>query len=426
MKNINQRVFDTCFELWVSRHKMLNLRERLKRYTYGDQWGDSILTPEGETISESEWIMRTGRRPLTNNLIRRLVKTIVGRYRDMAVRNSWYDPESAAGASGLLLEELDSRLLEEFVISGMAVQRVADDNPLNGLSADVTNVNPALFFCNDYRDPRGRDIETLGMLHDMSPAEAVMRFGKAGNGEFHENLDRLLDGDIGQRVPITSDTATFYTPLRGRIRIIEAWTREYGTSKGIEWRVRWFTPEGTMLASYTSPWGHRSHPFVVKHYPLTDGEVHSFVEDIVDQQKYINRIIVLIDRILATSSKGVLLFPTHQKPANQSWDQIAEQWGRPDGIIPITGKDEIVPRQIGGTTADASAYRLLEMELKLFDQTAGVGSALLGVSGANIGATGVDHYQAQVENATIALADIYRTFRSLIETRNRKLIALSD
>ena len=82
---------------------------------------------------------------------------------------------------------------------------------------------------------------------------------------------------------------------------------------------------------------HRSHPFAVKFYPLTDGEIHSFVEDVIDQQKAINRLMVQIDHIMATSAKGVLLFPLDQKPADIDWRDISERWAQPDGVIPVTG-----------------------------------------------------------------------------------------
>lgn len=422
MDKTDRRVFDTCFELWSARSRLLDRRRRLKRYTYGDQWGDIVTRPDGKRVVESDWITSTGRRPITNNLIRRLVKTIVGRYRDMSARNGWY---TAPSDDSLLLEEVDSRLLEEFLISGMAIQRVADDNPLDENGANVSNVCPEAFFSNDFRDPRGLDIEIVGMLHDMSPAEAVMRFGNGGSDAHPEALRELLSNSAADGVPVTVSSAEFFTPVRGRLRVIEVWTREFDGIGTLIWRARWFTPSGKLLAAYDSPWAHGSHPFAVKYYPLTDGEVHSFVEDVIDQQRYINRIIVLIDRILATSAKGVLLFPMHQKPENMDWKEVSERWCRPDGIIPVSGRDDLLPRQIGGTSADAGAYRLLEMELNLFDKTSGVGAALLGNANGS-GANGAEYYNAQVENATIALADIFRTFRSLVEARDNKMGRLSS
>lgn len=417
-EKIDRRVFETAYNLWTSRGEMITTRQRLKRYTYGDQWGD-IVNVEGRRMVERDWIVSTGRKPITNNLIRRMVKSIVGRFRDMATSARWYEDTPHADS----LEELDSRLLEEFLISGMAIQRVADDNPLLGFEPEVVNVSPEAFICNEYFDPRGRDIEMAGMLHDMSPAEVMMRFGGIGRVN-KSRLMQLLRQDDSSLCGMTGVAATFFTPRKGRYRVIEIWTREYSVRQGVKWRVRWFTASGVLLDSYLSPWAHGQHPFVIKFYPLTDGEVHSFVEDLIDQQYYINRIIVMIDRIMSTSAKGVLLFPIQQKLDGISLREIGERWSRPDGIIPISGNTDIMPQQIGGTTADVAAYRLLEMELKLFDQTSGVGAALLGNAGGGAGGAGAEHYKAQVENATIALADIFRTFLSHIKQRNETLLSL--
>ncbi len=51
---------------------------RLKRYTYGDQWSDPVRLPSGLTVSEGEAAGNGGERPMTNNLIRQLVKSVVG------------------------------------------------------------------------------------------------------------------------------------------------------------------------------------------------------------------------------------------------------------------------------------------------------------------------------------------------------------
>lgn len=418
--NIDRQIFDAAFDMWTSRAGLFETRKRLKRYTYGDQWGDMVVNAEGERLREGDWIMQTGRRPITNNLIRRLIKTIVGRYRDMATTNGWYESNPESIDSECELEELDSRLLEEFLISGMAIQRVANDNPLNEGRPDVTNVCPTRFFSNEFRDPRGKDIEILGMLHDMSPAEALLRFGGKGR-KAGERLRQIIKASDLLTIPVSTTSTGFYAAAKGRIRIIEVWSREFDSHGTIKWKARWFAANGMLIDSYESPFFHKSHPFALKFYPLTDGEVHSFVEDVIEQQRYINRIIVLIDRILASSAKGVLLFPMSQKPKEMSWSEIGKRWAMPNGIIPIKGQDDLLPQQVGGTQADTSAYRLLEMELQMFDKSAGVGQALTGASGDSGKSTGAEHLQAQIENATIALADIFRTFRALIAHRDRKM-----
>ena len=55
-------------------------RHRFKQFTYGAQWGDSVRDHDGRWVTEGEMAARNGRVPMTNNMIRRLVKNIVGRF----------------------------------------------------------------------------------------------------------------------------------------------------------------------------------------------------------------------------------------------------------------------------------------------------------------------------------------------------------
>ncbi|MDE6397485.1 MAG: hypothetical protein K2K84_09450 [Muribaculaceae bacterium] len=423
--------------LWSARSALTAKRERLKQFTYGDQWRDTVRDSDGVTLSERDMLLKEGMRPLTNNLIRRLVKTIVGRYRDVAETAGWYDPAPDGADSAGLHDELDSRLLEEFLISGQAIQRVADDNPLGNCRPTAENVSPDVFFVNDFRDPRGYDVDVVGMLHDMSPGEMMMRFGTT-RGRRDE-----IDGIISRAATEASECGlsfsarntepagvSFRRARTGRVRVIELWTREYFASMnddsagpGLVWRCRWLTPDGLVLGDYRSPWRHGRHPFVFKFYPLIDGEIHPFVEDLVGQQQHINRLIVLIDRVMSSSAKGVLLYPVNQLPRGLTLQDVAENWASPTGILPITGAPGPLPQQMATNGGDTQAHRLLEIELKLFQDSSGVSDALSGASVTG-GNTGADLYRQQVTNATIALADILKTFRSGIAARDRLLSAL--
>ena len=73
----------------------------------------------------------------------------------------------------------------------------------------------------------------------------------------------------------------------------------------------------------------QTHPFAFRFYPLIDGEIHSFVEDIIDQQRTINRLLTLNDRMLAVSAKGVLMFPDNQLSQSMPIEIVQENWARP-------------------------------------------------------------------------------------------------
>ncbi len=361
------------------------------------------------------------------------------------------------------LDELDSRQLEEFLISGCAIQRVVSERRMAGDGIWVDNVSPSRFFVSPFTDPRGTDIELIGMLHDMSLREVLMRFGTGGTLRPDE-LERIFDHrrsalavppQVGE-----AQAAEFFHAPAGRCRVIEVWTletrhmmkchdlhradlsvvpptlipaivalnrrrRENGDA-GIRvrsvmtarWRCRYYAPTGEVIAQFDSPYAHGLHPFAVKFYPLTDGEVHSFVEDVVDQQRYVNRLITLIDHIMSVSAKGVLLFPEDQRPEDMSWEEVGRIWSDCQGILPYRrGMSDGEPRQVVASGNNAGAYELLRMQLDLFRQTSGVTPALQGQIDDT--RTSASLYDALSRNSTVALLDLLESFNAFRRWRNR-------
>lgn len=446
-------ILTQAYKAWRDNSELRSRRNRYKQYTYGQQWNDPIVDENGATITEGELALRNGKRPMTNNLIRQLVKCVVGRFRNTIGETAVNNPALADVYRQNNLDELDSRLLEEFLISGCAIQRVAHEQRLHGRGVWIDNVNPARFFVNPFKDPRGWDIEMIGMIHDMSMAEVIMRFAR-GDRKKAMTLRNLYQSD-----EIHMGSAFFNAP-HGRCRVIEVWTLESSESLlchdrhqaqlfalstsqreqldaensrradcgtapidsrwhiDTHWHCRYLAPDGSLLDSFPSPYPHRSHPFVVKLYPLIDGEVHSFVEDVIDQQRYINRLIVMIDHIMSTSAKGALLFPANQRHESMSWEQIASEWSRSDSVIPYNpSAGNPGPQQISANNTNIGAFELLSLEMKLFEEVSGVGSALMGK---NTGASGEALYESQIKNATIALADIFETFNHFRTERDKK------
>lgn len=419
----NPKLLQKAYDAWEAAADLRATRSRLKRYTYGDQWCDPVTDEDGAVRSERDMLLRAGRRPLTNNRLRQLVKTIIGRFRLRAAEVDDYSSETAR-LNRLL--ELDCRLLEEFVISGCAIQRVWPERRAAGQGVWIDNVNPDRFFVNHFTDPRGIDIDFIGMLHDYSPAELINQFG--GNRHRVDRLRQLMaaDGDsafaLSDAIGFTVAANSFFRAPQGRHRVIEIWrlraleqTRGTRVSMDVHWHCTFMLADGTVLQEFTSPFQHESHPFVVNFYPLIDGEIHPFVEDLIDQQRSINRIVVMLDSMLATSAKGVLIFPTKQLPNGMTIKQIGSLWARSDAVIPINGVGDL-PQQVVTNTANSGAADILNLQLKLFEDVSGVNDALLG---RNISAaTGSDLYQQVVQNAAITLSDLMETFASFTEARN--------
>lgn len=462
--------FHLARQAWQSAHELRNRRQRYLRYAYGRQWDDITKSPrDGANVTEAVAARQQGQVPHTNNLIRQLIKCVIGNFRASLAE---HDPAKATAPDAAVerrnhLTELDCRSLEEFLISGCAIQRLSFERRSAGSGAWVDNVSPDDFFVNKFRDPRGFDIELIGMLHSMSYREVVMRFGSQ-SAESRRRIEHaylpVVSGESYASLGISAPSR-FTDAETGRCRVIEVWTLESRsvlrchdphdvrlfmtdmsqaqaidrlnirrTEAGLptvdaepftslRWHCRIYTPLGELIDEYDSPYAHGMHPFAVKFYPMVDGEVHSLVEDIIDQQRHINSLITLIDQIMRVSAKGVLLFPIDQKVKEMSWPDIGRAWAQPGSIIPYNPqRSGGEPRQVVSSADPTGAYRLLETHLDLFQKSSGVSEALQGrLPQAN---TSAALYDSQLRSSAIALLDILETFNGFRIQRNEMLVNL--
>ena len=457
----NGRVLHAAYLAWMNAAGLRRARLRNKRFTYGDQWSDLVKDENGCLMTEGERLAAQGCENITNNLIRQLVKTIVGRFRSQYLK---HDDKVltplAQTASDNELDELDSRALEEFLISGCCIQRIDMEHaPGDSDQVKVHNVNINQLFVNAIEDPRSWDCELIGQLHDLNIAQLLRRVA-GGNQRKAAWVRRLYTDGAQERMDefttrIGADSQLgkdFWHASDGKCRAIEVWTlesreviichnRREGTLSvepaslahrlknrpdvtthwdiATVWHCRWFSPMGDLLAEYDSPKPDGSHPFVLKLYPLTDGEVHAVVEDIIDTQKHVNRMISLLDQVMRSSAKGVLLFPETALPEGWTWEQARQCWSRANGLLPYNPNyGTAKPEQIIANGSNSNAFQMIELQMKLFEEISGVTGALQGKSA---GVNSANVYQLQSENASIALSDVFETFEAFRRQRDRKI-----
>ncbi len=463
MINDNQLILHNAYKAWCQASQLRNKRRRNKRFTYGDQWNDVISTTSGATISEYELYLKGGTTPQTNNLIRQMVKTIVGRYRTEFINGKTPTNKNVATVHTLnQLDELDSRALEEFLISGTAVQRIDPFSNLGQRQVKVTNVNLNNFFVNAIEDPLARDCEMVGQLHDMSLPQLIKLLAQGSRDKArwirriysNNSNERMLDFSHAIGADSHQGMSFWRAADSAKCRAIEVWTLEnrevtlcHDREKAqvsilppnarvkktptmttrfdivTTWHCRWFSPMGDLLAEWDSPWAHGSHPFVIKFYPLTDGEVHSFVEDIIDQQKAVNQIITLINNIMMASAKGVLVFPETALPDGFTWEDIRRVWRDCNGILPYNPNyGSSKPEQISVNNTNIGAYEMVKLQMQLLEEILGVTGALQGKSTVN--GNSATLYQNETTNAVIALSDIFGTFTNFRQNRDSKIASL--
>lgn len=373
------------------------------------------------------------------------------------------------------MTELNARTMEEFLISGFVAHRKWYGWRNNKLDCWTDNIQPNNFFIdNNMRDPRGWDVTCLGELHDVDFKELCGRYGRSQADV--ERL-REIYSQASNREVIGATYDQFGHPLRGyydflvpqdssRCRVIEIWRKEIkpryrchdinsgeiykieiedlerlvlsenrnreqmGAELGMppeeipliqyEWFMDnyWYyyhlSPFGDILDEGETPYEHKSHPYVFKAYPFIDGEIHSYVADILDQQRYVNRLVIMYDWVMRASAKGVLLFPEECIPDGMTIDDVADEWARFNGVIMIKQprSGTALPQQVANNCTHIGIHEMLSMQLKMLEDISGVTGALQGKPG--FSGMSASLYSQQTQNATTSLLDILDTFSNFV------------
>lgn len=380
---------------WQQLDSFRRERARCKDYTYGRQWND-FITVNGHRMSEREYIISEGNIPLQNNLIRRIVRNVLGVFRGrLKEKMETWDADTLAYARRNRLPELLTRTLEEYLISGMAVCRhwCGERHGIQGKWLDYVSPE-SFFFDSGCSDIRGWDVRMVGQIHDVTP------------GEWHETFVRTPSdlADLRRRIQLANKAA---------LRVAEVWHKRISDNgKRTTWTYSFIDMEGRILREGDSPYP-QGHPYAFKAYPFLDGEVHSFVHDIIDQQRYANRLITLYDWVMRASAKGVLLLPEGCVDAKDIQD-VSDQWGRFNGVIvykPKAGGPE--PHQVNAGNAGMAIGELLNIQLKMLEDVSGVNGALQG----NVATNSMSGtlYSQQTQNSLTALSDILDSFFDFVE-----------
>ena len=373
------------------------------------------------------------------------------------------------------MTELLARSLEEFLISGLIVHskrfKVRDGKA--DCWTEYVNPNNIIIDTN-MKDFRAWDLSFIGEIHDLSRDELIGQFARTPEDldtltniyalqNDQRQFSAWLADEFGERAKIDP---SFFAPLvSGIYRVFEIWRKEskpryrvFDPLKGEVYKIeeadyaimveaenlrrieeaslmgyelsdtpllrsKWFidtvwwyyyiTPFGDILREGESPYEHKSYPYVIKPYPFIDGEIHSLTANILDQQRYINRLIILYDWVISSSAKGVLMFPEEALPSGMSLEDIADEWSRFNGVITIKAKPGTpLPQQISNNSTNIGINELLGMQMRLFDDISGVHGALQGKPG-NSGMSAA-LYAQQVQQSSTNLIDVLDSFSAFI------------
>ena len=336
-----------------------------------------------------------------------------------------------------------------------------------------------MFWDPDAVDVRGWDLNIIGELKDLTFPELCSRYahsrGDVGKlrAIYHrcKDQDLLLRGIMGasqreDRLKLSS--LDFLMPYdTGKCRVIEVWTKEArhryhvwdpleGTLEKCEakdvgvyeaenalrlaeglaagmvaeevplieleefvdtfWYYRHLSPLGDVLDEGETPYDHKSHPYSLKLYPMVGNEVRSLVSDVIDQQRYINRLISLNDKLIRSSAKGVLMYPLSMLPDEMTREEVEAMWNSPDSVMFYDDEKSMrsgaKPEQIANRLTNIGIDGLLSLEMNLVEEITGVNGALQGKPG--FAGQSATLYAQQTQNASTALLDLLESFEDMI------------
>lgn len=498
--NADIELRNRCWTAWNSLERVRTTRERVKRYCYEDQWGDTVKVYRNGwcyEMTEREYLKKKNSVPLSNNVMISILNSLVGMYTKQGTEpvcfartrasQSLSDMMSATmqcNWQNTQMEDLLKHVIEDYLVGGVAVCRETFDDRDGGLEDSWTDyVEPNYVFWDGGSDPRHLDLTLIGVLHDVPYEELYKKFARSEYGLSIDRLNAIFGINNGADEAAYTDHNDTYNlsnlsfdipSKKGRyVRVIEAWTTEtkyryqcydpiatnesdayfrvdaddkamiaelnrknaarrqqydfvgvpederaYISMQLIAdkyWFYTYMAPDGTVLCRGESPYDYHSHPFTMKLYPFINGEIHPFMSFIIDQQRYINRLIIMNDMAIRSSAKGVMLVPT-QVLNGMSPKEFADQATEYDGMIFYTPKKTLPnsrPDIITSNAVNIGTNELLQIELNLIREVSNVSGALQGKTPS--AGTSASRYAQEAQNATTSLYTILKDMEVFTE-----------
>lgn len=377
-------------------------------------------------------------------------------------------------------DKLNVSVLEDLLMGGVACTKVrysffSEKNRADG-RIDMVNIG-RLFFNTDVEDPRLNDLRRIGEIHDYTLTDLVANFAHTKDDE---QALRELYGSVltqsdtmgGKDMQQEKSPASFLVPdSPEKCRVVEVWERlgrwvtyahDYadgteqittlsvsqverinkeriaqGAQLGMQpdevaliyaepkfeyyWRASYLTPNGTCIKRFETPYAHETHPYTLVTMPMVDGSIKSVIGDLVDLQRYINRLIVMKDLMMSSAAKGVLLLPEECIPEGMTEEDFANEWAAPNGVIKFKSTAAgAKPQQVSINNSDNGTSSTLQMELSLIQQISGLSGAIQGEAPKSN--TPSSLYAQQAQNSTLNYRILFEVFNSYVEDRDEKLL----
>ena len=384
--------------------------------------------------------------------------------------------------------EIRKALFKDYICGGIAVARESYEERDTIWDSWSDYVNPYYVGFEMGSDPRHQDMNLICELHDVSHEDLYFKFAREDYGLTRRILDDVYEIDDKRDYDIEADqndvydleNVSFDTPAnKNCCRVIECWykrtkpryqctdpiaqtaedarfrvevedienvrqenikrkkvydeagvpieDRAYITAEYIEdvfWYYTFMTPDGTILCEGECPYDYKTHPYTVKFYPFVNGEIHPFLGTVIDQQRYINRLVVMHDMAARSAAKGITIIPKGCIPDDMSPQDFADQFTEYEGLVIYETNrinPSVRPEVITSNAVQIGTYELLQLQLQLTKDITNVSGALQGKTPS--AGTSAARYQMEMQNSSVSLFSLLNDMTNLSEQIAEKKVS---
>ena len=179
------------------------------------------------------------------------------------------------------------------------------------------------------------------------------------------------------------------------------------------WHYQALSPGGLILEEYDSPYEHGSHPYTFKIYEYINGDVIPYMSPVIDQQRYINRLVTLFDIVIQASAKGITMIPKSCVPNNMTEAEFARSIRETGNFIFYDDKDGRSmnkPEVVVSNTNMTGITDMLQLQLGFIPDITSVSEALQGKTAKS--GTSASRYALESQNSTTSVSALLLKFGS--------------
>ena len=363
--------------------------------------------------------------------------------------------------------------MEEMLYGGMSVV-MEEWTTINGVEDAYTFViEPSHFYFESAGiDPLHRDVELIGHFEDYSLGALAARFARSKYD--YKQLEYIYAPYIARQqsiLPNGQQTDKLKDPYwdvsdRDMCRVYHVWTKEHklryrckdimdfdqplyriepeqlplvtaenearlaqAEAAGMAredvplieytpvfdtyWHYQALAPGGLILEEYDSPYEHGSYPYTFKIYEYVNGDVIPYMSPVIDQQRYINRLVTLFDIVIQASAKGITMIPKSCVPNSMTEAEFARSIRETGNFIfydDKEGRSMNKPEVVVSNTNMTGITDMLQLQLGFIPDITSVSEALQGKTAKS--GTSASRYALESQNSTTSVSALLLKFGS--------------